>query len=228
MNAVACVDALIEGRTSFKEAGGQLEALPPDHRAVDRLVAAYCDQRIEGWIAVYLLGCVGHTSGYDTAVSILFSNQGKSYAGEALVKIDKRRAFTDLRQAILNAQHQSVRRDAAYGLALYQSEEAINVFLIAHVGRRVLPLNQLAYNLAECNPNDTILLGLLRSLDSSKQKLAFAVIEWLVAENMQLRRPGREVADLVRSLLQDSGRTMNPRRREKLTAWSEVSLADST
>ena len=46
-------------------------------------------------------------------MSILLSNEGKSYAGVALVKIDKARAFEDLRQVVLGGQHPKVRSDAA-------------------------------------------------------------------------------------------------------------------
>src|SRR5436190_863511 len=122
MSTVALIDAVIEDRKSFKKVGPEPELLPPDQGAVDRLVAAYRDGRIPGWLAVYLLGCVGHVAGYETGKSILLSNEGKSYAGVALVKMDKVRAFDDLRQVILSGQHPKVRRDAAYGLALYRSE----------------------------------------------------------------------------------------------------------
>jgi hypothetical protein len=220
MSAVALIDAVIEGRTSFKKAGPQLESLPSDQQAVDRLVTAYRDGRIPGWLAVYLLGCVGHVGEYETGMSILLSNEGNSYAGVALVKMDKARAFEDLRQVILSAQHPKVRRDAAYGLALYRSEDAINVFLTSYEEGRLLPRNQVAYNVAQCGPTDTTLLGLLRSQDSGKQKLAFAVIEWLVVENMQLRRPGKEIAALVQKLLQEPGITMASHRREKVSAWA--------
>src|SRR5437867_2218820 len=78
MSALALIETVIEDRTSFKKVGPQLESLPPDQQAVDRLVAAYRDGRIPGWLAVYLLGCVGHVAGYETGMSILFSNEGES------------------------------------------------------------------------------------------------------------------------------------------------------
>ncbi len=184
------------------------------------MVAAYRDGRTPGWLTVYLLGCVGHVAGYETGMSILLSNEGKSYAGVALVKMDNVRAFEDLRRVILSGQHPKVRRDAAYGLALYQSEDAINVFLTAFEEGRLLPLSQVAYNVAQCGPTDTTLSGLLRSQDSRKQKLAFAVIEWLVAENMKLCPPGKEVAALVNELLHERDITMASHRREKLSAWA--------
>jgi hypothetical protein len=219
MNGLALIEAVIEDRTSFKISGPKLESLPPDQQAVDRLVAAYRDGRIPGWLAVYLLGCVGHVGGYQTGMSILLANEGESYAGEALVKMDKARAFEDLRQVIFIGQHPKVRRDAAYGLALYRSENAINVFLEAYEEGRLLPFTQVAFSIARCEPTDTSLLGLLRSQDSRKQKLALAVTE-LIAENMQLRPPGKEVAAVVRSLLQEAGATMASHRRDRLSAWT--------
>jgi hypothetical protein len=218
MSAVALINAVIEDRTSFKKAGPQLELLLPDQEAVDRLVAAYRDGRIPGWSAVYLLGCVGHVAGYETGKSILLSNKGSGYAGVALVKMDKDRAYDDLRQVIFSDQHPKVRREAGSGLALYGSD-AINDFLTAHNEGR-LPLSHVAYSVARCGPTDTTLLGLLRSQDSRKQKLAFAVVELLIAENMQLGPPGKEVAAAVRSFLQESDVTMTSHRREKLAAWA--------
>lgn len=225
MSAIDLVDAVIEDRKSFKKAGRELESLPPDPEAVDRLITAYRDGKTPGWLAVYLLGCVGHTNGYETAMSILLSNEGKSYAGVALAKIDRLRAFPDLRQVILRGQHQKVRSDAAYGLAAYRSEEAIDVFLKAHDGGRLLPLNQVAYHVAECRPTDATVSRLLRSPNARKQKLAFAVIEWLVADNSQLPQPGREIAALVQDLLHEPGIVMSAQRRERLSAWSSAALA---
>ena len=222
MSTLALIDAVIEDRTSFKQVGPQLELLPGDQLAVDRLVAAYRDGKIPGWLAVYLLGCVGHVGGYATGMSILLSNDGKSYAGVALVKMDKVRAFEDLRHVVLSGQHPKARSDAAYGLALYRSQEAINVFLTAYEAGSLLPFNQFAYNVAQCSPADTTILELLRSRDSRKQKLAFAIIGCLIAENMQLHPPGREVAAAVRSLLQQADVTMASHRRERLSAWANA------
>jgi len=220
MSSLALIDAVIEDRRSFKQVGPQLELLPPDQRSVDRLVAAHHDGRIPGWLAVYLLGCVGHVAGYATGKSILLSNEGKNYAGVALVKMDKVRAFEELREVIFSNLLPNVRREAGYGLALYQSADAIDVFLRAYDEGRLFPLNHVAYNLARCGPSDTTLLGLLRSQDSRKQKLAFAVIEWMIAENMQLRPPGKDVSAVVRSLLQEGEVTMASHRRERLSAWA--------
>jgi len=220
MSSLALIDAVIEDRRSFKQVGPQLELLPPDQRSVDRLVAAHRDGSIPGWLAVYLLGCVGHVAGYATGMSILLSNEGKSYAGVALVKMDKVRAFEDLRHVVLSGQHPAARSDAAYGLALFRSQDAINVFLAAYEAGSLLPFNQFAYNVAQCGPTDTTLLEMLRSRDSRKQNLAFAVIEWLIAENMQLRPPGKEVALAVRSLLHQVDVTMASHRRERLSGWA--------
>jgi len=220
MSAVTLIDAVIEDRILFKKVGSQLESLPPDQEAADRLVDAYRDERIEGWLAVYLLGCVGHVSGYETGKSILLSNNGRGYAGVALVKMDKVRAYDDLRQIVFSDQHPKVRRESGYGLALYRSADVINDFLTAFDEGRLLPRNYVAYNVAQCGPSDTTLLGLLRSQDIRKQKLAVAVIELLVAENMHLRSPGKEVAAVVRSLLQETDITMAVHRREKLSAWA--------
>jgi hypothetical protein len=220
MSTVALIDDVIEDRTSFKKVGPQLELLPPDQEAADRLVAAYRDGRIPGWLAAYLLGCVGHVAGYETGKSILLSNHGKSYAGVALVKMDKVRAYDDLRQVIFSDHHPKIRRDAGYGLAVYRSADAINDFLKAYDEGRLFPLNHVAYNVARCGPTDTTLLGLLRSQDSRKQKLAFAVIEWLIAENLQLRPLGKEVAAALRPLLQEADVTMASHRRERLSAWA--------
>jgi hypothetical protein len=219
MSTVALIDAVIEDRTSFKKVGRQLELLPPDPEAVERLVAAYHDGRIPGWLAVYLLGCVGHVAGYETGKSILLSNNGSGYAGVALVKMDKVRAHDDLRQVVFGDQHPKVRREAGYGLALYGSD-AINDFLSAYDKGRLLPLNHVAYNVARCGPTDTMLLGLLRSQDSRKQILAFAIIESMIAENMQSRPPGTEVIAVVRPLLQETDITMTSHRRERLSAWA--------
>src|SRR5262245_10947877 len=87
MSAVSLIDAVIEDRASCKKVGPQLELLAPDREAVDRLIAAYRDGRIPGWLAVYLLGCIGHVAGYETGKSILLANEGRGYAGVALVKI---------------------------------------------------------------------------------------------------------------------------------------------
>jgi hypothetical protein len=219
MSAVALIEAVIAGRTSFKKVGPLLELLPPDREAVDRLIAAHRDGGIPGWLAVYLLGCVRHGAGYEAGKSILLSNTGSGYAGVALVKMDKARAYDDLRQVVFSDQHPKVRRDAGYGLALYGSD-AIEIFLTAHDEGRWLPLNHVAYNLARCNPTDTTLVELLRSQNTRKQKLALAEIEWLITENMQLRPPGEEVAAVVRSLLQQSDFTMASHRRERLDAWA--------
>lgn len=221
MSAVTLIDAVIEDRTSFKRVGPQLELLPPDQEAVDRLVAAYRDGTIPGWLAVYLLGCVGHVAGYETAKSILLSNKGSGYAGVALVKIDKVKAYDDLCQVIFSDQHPKVRREAGYGLAVYRSTDAIKDLLAAYDGG-LLPRSNVAYNVAQCSPKDRILLELLRSRDSRRQKLAFAVIELLVAENTQMRQPGNEVAAAVRSLLQQTDVTMVAHRRATLSAWANL------
>jgi hypothetical protein len=219
MNAVALIDDVIEDRTSFKKVGPQLELLPPDEKATDRLVAAYRDERIPGWLTAYLLGCVGHPKGYQTGISILLSNKGRGYAGEALVKMDKARAYADLRHTIFSDHHAMVRREAGYGLALYRSVDAVNDFLTAYDEGRLLPLNHVSYNVARCGPTDATLLGLLRSQDDRKQKLACAVVEWMVAENMRLRPPGNEVAAEIDKILQDSRITMAAHRQKSLCKW---------
>jgi hypothetical protein len=218
MSAEALIDAIVADDSSFKQVGRQLELLPPSQEAADRLVAAYREGRLEGWLAVYLLGCIGHAAGYETGKSILLSNNGSGYAGVALVKMDKARAYKDLRQIIFNEQHPRVRREACHGLALYGSV-AIDDFLTAY-NKGLLPRrNDVSYHIARCCPTDALLLELLGSQDRQKQKLAIAVVECLISENMQLRPPGMEVATAVRKLLQQSEIDMTSRRREKLTAW---------
>ena len=139
---------------------------------------------------------------------------------QALAKMDKSRAFGELRQLIFSGQHPKVRRDAAYGLALYRSEDAISALLTAHEQGGLLPVHQVAFNVAQCGPTDTTLLELLRSLNRHKQKLAIAVIERLVADNMHQRRLGMEVAAAVHKLLQESEIAMPSHRQEKLSAWA--------
>ena len=58
------------------------------------------------------------------------------------------------------------------------------MFLTAYDAGSLLPFNQFAYNVAKCNPTDTTLLEMLQSSDNRKQKLAFAIIDCLIAENM--------------------------------------------
>jgi hypothetical protein len=53
----------------FKHVAVELERRMPDADAADALVEAYRANEAPPWLAVHLLGCIGHEVGYATPMS---------------------------------------------------------------------------------------------------------------------------------------------------------------
>lgn len=221
MSAVNLVDAAIEDRRSFKKIGTELDSMPPDHEATQRLISAHHERRCEPWLSAYLLGCIGHRGGYATAKSILLSNAGsssESYAAVAMAKILGEAAYEDLRQVLFSDHPLKVRRGAASGMATTSSPRRLDDFFAAVIDG-LLTRNMAAWYIADCNPGDDWLLRLLRTSDVAQQKLGSAIIELMVAHNSNRRVPGTEVAECIRELLDNESFSMNPKRRKNLRHW---------
>jgi hypothetical protein len=204
MNAEELVKSVIENHRLFKRVGRELEALPPDEHAARQLLHAYQEGTVEPWLTAYLLGCIGHTSGYDTAKAILLDHPGllaESYAGVAMARMAGRDAHDDLRSIMLNHEHPKTRRGAAYGLAHLREPTAIGDFIEAYTRSQLRPRREVASHIAECRPSDSLLIALLKSPDVSLQKLGLAVVEVLLRKGCGFTSPGPEVAECILSLL---------------------------
>ncbi|PHS01140.1 MAG: hypothetical protein COA78_22960 [Blastopirellula sp.] len=221
MDAVTLVDAAIEDRVSFKKVGLRLDDLVPDEQAAKHLIAAFHRHRCEPWLTAYLLGCNGHHVGYETAKTILLSNAGsssESYAGVAMAKILGLAAYDDLRQIIFGDHPQKVREGAVYGLVDNSSPQLLNDLFTAFKEQR-LSRSGVGSNIAKCNPTDDWLLEQLHSENVQVQKLACAIIDFMLRPNLTSRIPGNQVANSVQDLLNDQEFSIMQSRRENLLAW---------
>ena len=221
MDAVALVDAAIEDRTRFKKIGMELDAMQPDEHAAQKLIAAFRRHRCEAWLTAYLLGCVGHRVGYETAKSILLSNAGsssESYAGVAMAKMLGVAAYDDLREIVFGDHHRKIRQGAAYGMADTSSSRLLDD-LLAALDEQRLSRKDVSWHAARCNPTDDWLLDLISSNSVQHQKLACATIELMVSPNSTHRTPGHLVASSVQKLLNDQSFSINPKRRDNLLEW---------
>ena len=221
LDAVELVDAAIEDLLSFKKVGLRLEGMQPDEQAAKNLIAAFNRQRCEPWLAAFLLGCIGHSAGYQTVKDILLSNarsSSESYAGVAMAKIHGVRAYEDLRQILFGDHSRKVCNGAAYGMVETASTRLLNDLLTAFSEGR-LSRRDVSGHAANCNPDDEWLLDLVRSSDPNQHKLASAIIEIMVSPNFTHRRPGKSVAEAINARMCDGSLSMNSHRRATLVAW---------
>ena len=222
MDAVALVDAAIEDCMTFKEVGRRLEGMEPNEQASRHLIAAYDRQCCEPWLIAFLLGCVGHPAGYNTAKDILLSNargSRESYAGVAMARILGIAAYGDLRQILFGGYPQRIRKGAAYGMVATGSSQLLDDLVTAFNEAR-LPRYDVSWRAATCNPTDEWLLDLIGSNDPQHRQLACAIVELMVATNFNGRCPGKPVADAIHALINDESLSMNPRHRDHLPRGS--------
>jgi len=223
MNAVELVKSAIEDIRLFKRVGRRLEALPPDEVAAIELVRAYHEGKAEPWMTAYLLGCIAHISGYDTAKAILLAHPGllaESYAGIALARMAGANAYDDLRSIMLNHDHPKTRRGAAYGLAHMREPRAIGDFIEGYAKRQLRPRWEVASHIAKCGPDDSLLIELLHSPDVPLQKLGCAVVDELLFKDHGLTAPGPKVAECVLSLINADALPAGTARLAKLRDWA--------
>jgi hypothetical protein len=201
MDAVALIDVAIKDRGSFKSIGKKLGGLPPSENAAKRLISAFNANRCQPWLTAYLLGCIRHPAGYETAKCILLSNSrlgSEGYAGAAMAVMRGEAAYDDLRQIVFSNHPRKVRDGAACGLPIAQSGRALDDLLVAFVERRIS--STATIHVAQCNPPDSWLLQLIESDDPRKQRFACTTIDRLLNRHRS-PVPGEEVAAAVRQLL---------------------------
>jgi hypothetical protein len=222
MNPVEIIQKVLNDDSRFKLDGLALEKLPPNEEAANLLVDAYRHGKVKPWLTAYLLGCIGHVAGYDTAREILLAHPGSSaevHAGIALAQIKGADAECDLCEILLEQDHARVRLGAAHGLSQLGQRRFISVFVEAYRKRGLLPRHALAWHIAKCRPDDEILLDLLNSPDIRSRKLGCAVVNALLDGGFM--PPGRAVAKRVFQLLgSDTLPASGGSRYEKLRKWA--------
>lgn len=208
---------------AFKRNGLRLRELPPDEDAARWLVETYHASEVAPWMIAFLLGCVRHEVGFDTAKEILLGNfrqSSESYAGEAMYFIRGTRAYEELRDIMLSSPEFHVRRGAATGLACFHSPVVVPDFLESFCQHKLWP-GDIAWQVAKCHPSDLQLLPLLRSEEEREQKLVLHIIGNLLAVEDEQYWPGDEVRSEASRLLQTP--IFRPKRKHmlRLHQWVE-------
>ncbi len=214
------VDAAIKRKQSFKRVGIRLEELEADEHAAQRLISAFEDQECPAWLTAFLLGCIGHDSGYCTVKQILTTYDAlssQSYAGVAMAKIRGLEAYDDLRDVLFGDYTKRVYRAASYGLVRTSAPQLFGDLLAAY-DRGHLLRSHVSFQIAQCEPPDEWLLTLLHSENLNHRKMVCSVIESML-QQQHLASPGEPVEHAVRNLLQDETLAMMPRRRKVLDDW---------
>ncbi len=225
MTPIEIVRQALADKGSFKRNARRLKELPPDLDATQWLVLRYQTSQMEAWQAAFLLGCVGHEVGYDTAREILLGNFRQSsecYAGEAMYFIRGTDAYEDLRSIMLGHPQFHVRQGAACGLACFRSPDVIADLLLAFQEHKLWP-KDVARKIAECHPSDEQLLPLLRSEDERAQKLGLHIVDYMMIARRERLGSGNELKQEVARLLETPA--FRPKRKymRQLDQWSNDS-----
>lgn len=223
MTPLELVQQAVADSRALKRNGLRLRELSPDEESARWLVETYHTSEVEPWRSAFLLGCVRHDMGYDTAKEILLGNfrqSSESYAGEAMYFIRGTRAYEDLRHIMLSNPDLHARRGAAAGLACFQSPVVVPDFLEAFWQHKLWP-GDIDQKVAKCHPSDLQLLPLLRAEEERQQKLVLHIIDHLVASENAQHWPGEEVRSEVARLLQSP--VFRPKRKYmlRLHQWIE-------
>ncbi|QDT30680.1 hypothetical protein Enr10x_60480 [Gimesia panareensis] len=226
LDAIALVDAAIRNTGIFKQVGLRLEKMAPDEQAAKNLIAAFHDKRCAPWCTAFLLGCIGHPAGYQTAKDILLSQAGQlseSYAGVAMAQMRGVEAYDDLHQILLSDQNyeRSVREGAAYGMAHVAATELPDDFLAAYDLER-LSLSIVSWEAAKCEPQDEWLLSVFNGNKPRHNQLFCAIVAYMVSSNSNPCFPGNQIAAAVQTLLKDESLFIPRRRRNQLQTWLEA------
>lgn len=222
MTPIEIVQQAIIDQDRFPEIAGQLREFAPDFEATRWLCQAYRAGQVSAAQTAYLLGCLRHETGYDTALQILqgnFRQSSEVYAGEALFLIGGQNAYHDLRSLMLEHPHILVRQGAASGLALFRAADVVPDFLQAFYEGKLWP-KDVALHVAGCHPSETQLLSLLQAEDEQAQALGLHIVEPLIAaENLALG-PGESVKKEVARLL--AAPVFRPKRKHvrSLYLWA--------
>jgi hypothetical protein len=219
----------IENPSLFKEVASQLRPEDPDApSAALRLITAFRAGKTPAWETAFLLGCIGHDNGYDTAKEILHSytaNLAPSYAGVVLVQIRGERALEDLREVILFAPNLHSREGAAYGIVRIKSQAALALLLEAAMTKRIR-WNKAAWLLSEMPFDPQWLVMLLSKEDITTLRFATEIVWAAVVDEFRgsktlswLKENRQQLTPLIAKALAQPELTTRRLKREDLAAW---------
>jgi len=196
--ALELVEAALADRAmDWKRALLALEPMEPDAAAAAAVVAAYEGGRCPPWAAAALLGAIGHSDGYATALAILRAAPGQlaeSYAGPALAKMRGDAALPDLAAVLEDpACALRAREGAAFGLARIADARADELLLAAVDQERVR--TSVAGSVAcDRGTSDDALIRLLRAASPRRRNTAAWAVFYRAAK-------GRVSSALATSML---------------------------
>lgn len=115
------VAAVLGRHALIKDVGPILEGRAPSESSAGLVVSRYEGATCPPWLAAHLLGCIGHSLAYDTALEILEEAPGalaENYAAAALVTMSPTRASNDLVRIVHKSERKASRDAAAWALRL--------------------------------------------------------------------------------------------------------------
>lgn len=180
---------------------------------------------VDSSLGVELLGCIGHPSGYGTALRALIDKErpeAASIAGVAMARILGARAAPDLLVALARAEGRAGREGAALGLAEL-GERAHAEFVIEAARQGTIGTRLGARCVARLPFEASRWLTLLENEVASDRRLATEVVYLLVRRTDQARLDalGEAGRAAVRRCLDDAAVYMRPEKRDVLATWVE-------
>ena len=219
--------AVEEGGGFWKEAGRQLALYDPCVETAGELVASYRSGESPGYLVAYLLGQVGHVSGYETAREILEAGEqqlSEDYAARAMARIDPERATGDLMAILKRTDSGAVRRAAAAGLGTV-GDAAAKRALVAAVGDGLLFEESVARELETIGVAEDELVAWLRA-EPPLARVAVQILANRARRDPRPLAPSRAIRELVLDVAERVCVLDGPKRRVRDWLAGEPSSLD--
>lgn len=206
----------------FKAAVLELGRRPPDRAAAEVAIAAHDRGEAPSWLVAALLGRAGHPCGYAKAKEILLGPKNlnsKSYAADALARIDPARAADDLIAVLRDEGQRTTWRDAARALGSLNTPLARSTVLELALARGIPISDAVRLLQSQWTEGEVSLSDLLTSTSERSRRLG---AELLCLDRAPGQTPRIELSapirEAIRALVDDTSFDLPSRKRAALDA----------
>ncbi|MCA9548696.1 MAG: hypothetical protein KC933_01590 [Myxococcales bacterium] len=214
--------ALSQGGRFIKLALPELERRPPDREAAEIVITAHDRRKAPAWLVAWLLGYVRHPRGYARAKELLLGPKNlssKSYAANALARIDPVRAAEDLMAVLRDEGQRTTWRDVARALGSLNTPLARSTVLELALARGIPISDAVRLLLSQWTEGEVSLSDLLTSTSERSRRLG---AELLCLDRAPGQTPRIELSapirEAIRALVDDTSFDLPSRKRAALDA----------